>query len=38
VALAGSNLLQAYHLEAPLPYAEYIDREVLAEVTYRPGL
>lgn len=35
LALQGSNLLHARHLEFPLPYGEYIDRSGTLEVTYR---
>ena len=35
IALQGSNLLHARHLEFPLPYGEYIDRSVMLELIYR---
>jgi iron complex outermembrane recepter protein len=36
IALKGTNLLQAHHLEAPLlGGGEYIDRAFMAQVTYR---
>ncbi|MGA2024456.1 MAG: TonB-dependent receptor [Steroidobacteraceae bacterium] len=35
VSLMGSNLLHARHLEFPVPYGEYIERNVGAQVQWR---
>jgi iron complex outermembrane receptor protein len=36
LAIGGSNLLHAHHLESPQPGGEYIDRAVMASVIYKP--
>jgi iron complex outermembrane recepter protein len=38
LAIKGSNLLRARHLEAPVPGGgEYIDRAVMAQISYSPS-
>jgi len=35
LAVQGANLLQARHLEFPLPYGEYIDRSVMLQASWQ---